>query len=139
MLPEWPPGTVAILSVGAGAPHAIPVSTAVRSGPRTVLFALARRRETLARLREDPRAALTIHAEGDVTVTAHGSARILAAPMEASDRVVALALDVERVQDHGQMTFEIQAGVRWRWTDDEARARDAALREALTALAAGGP
>ena len=32
MLPTWPDGTVAVLSTGAGAPHAIPVSTAVRSG-----------------------------------------------------------------------------------------------------------
>ena len=33
VLPEWPDGTVTVLSTGAGPPHAIPVSTAVRSGP----------------------------------------------------------------------------------------------------------
>ena len=55
-LPEWPPGTVAILSTGAGDPHAIPVSTAVRAGPRAILFALSLRRESLARLREERRA-----------------------------------------------------------------------------------
>lgn len=59
--------------------------------------------------------------------------------MAVSDRVVALALDVERVQDHGQPTFAIDAGVRWRWTDGEAEARDAALREALADLASGTP
>ena len=52
-LPEWPDGTVAVLSTGAGAPHAIPVSTAVRRGPRTIVLALSLRRESLARLRED--------------------------------------------------------------------------------------
>ena len=34
MLPDWPDGTVAVLSTGAGPPHAIPVSTAVRAGDR---------------------------------------------------------------------------------------------------------
>ena len=42
-VPDWPPGTVAILTTVAadGAPHAIPVSTALRIGPRTVMLALA--------------------------------------------------------------------------------------------------
>ena len=57
-------GTVAVLSTGAGEPHAIPVSTAVRRGPREVAFALALRRESLARLRLDPRCALTLIAAG---------------------------------------------------------------------------
>ena len=128
---------MAILSVGGGSPHAIPVSTAIRSGPREVLLALARSRETLARLREDPRAALTIVAAGDVAITAHGIARIVADPMEVSDRVAAIALDVERVQDHGQPRFEIVAGVRWHWTDPEAEKRDAELRAALGRMAGG--
>jgi hypothetical protein len=46
-----------VLSTGAGAPHAIPVSTALRSGPATLHLALGLRRESLARLREDPRCA----------------------------------------------------------------------------------
>ena len=40
MLPDWPDGTVTVLSTAAGAPHAIPVSTAVRSGDATIHFAL---------------------------------------------------------------------------------------------------
>src|SRR5262245_49641074 len=59
-LPEWKEGTVAVLSTGGGAPHAIPVSAAVRAGPRRVLIALAVGRESLARLRREPRCALTI-------------------------------------------------------------------------------
>ncbi len=135
-LPDWNPGTVAILSTGAGAPHAIPVSTGIRAGDRTVLLALARRRESLARLREDPRCALTILAAGDVAVTAQGHARIVADPLAISDRVAAVAVDVRRIQDHGQPRFVVDDGVQWRWTDPEAEERDAEVREALRALAA---
>jgi hypothetical protein len=129
-LPEWEDGTVAILSTGAGAPHAIPVSTCVRAGPRTVLLALAHRRESLQRLRGDPRCALAIVA-GGFAVTAHAAATIL---HDLNDAVVAVRLDVEEIQDHGQPTFAIDAGVRWRWLDDEARERDAEIRAALRAI-----
>ncbi len=57
-------------------------------------------------------------------------------PMAISDRVAAVALDVEDIQDHGQPRFEILEGVRWRWTDPEAEARDDEIREALRAVAA---
>lgn len=134
-LPDWTPGTVAILSTCGGAPHAIPVSTGVRAGDGRVVMALARRRESLARLRIDPRCALTILAAGDVAVTALGRASVVEEPMAISDRVAAVALDVEAVQDHGQPRFEIQEGVRWRWTDPEAEARDAQIRQALAAVA----
>ena len=97
-LPEWSPGTVAVLSTGAGDPHAIPVSTGVRAGPCTVYLALALRRESLARLREDPRCALTILGAGDIAITAHARATVVEAPMAASDRVAAVRLDVERIQ-----------------------------------------
>jgi len=135
-LPEWNPGTVAILSTGAGPAHAIPVSTGIRAHDRRIVIALALRRESLARLRKDPRCALTILAESDVAITAHARARILQDPMEISDKVAALVLEVESIQDHGQPRFEIEAGVRWRWTDPEAEARDAEIRQALSALAA---
>lgn len=138
VLPEWTSGTVAILSTGAGAPHAIPVSTGVRAGDRRILIALALRRESLARLREDPRCALTILSGGDIAVTAHARAEILQDPMTVSDKVAALALDVDSIQDHGQPRFEIEAGVRWHWTDAAAEARDGEIRQALGGLA-GGP
>ncbi|WP_051323808.1 pyridoxamine 5'-phosphate oxidase family protein [Candidatus Solirubrobacter pratensis] len=147
MLPDWPDGTVATLSTGGGDPHAIPVSTIVRAGDRALLFVLARRRESLARLREDPRCALTILA-ARVACTAIGRATVLDAEIservvavrldaEISERVVAVRLDVERVQDHSQPTFEILEGVRWRWTDEDAERADAEMREALRRLAAG--
>ena len=129
MLPEWPDGTVTVLSTGAGPPHAISVSTAVRSGPTTVHLALGLRRESLARLREDPRCALTVIAAG-VAVTAHASASVV----EENDRVAFLRLDVESVKDHDQPNFEIEDGVRWRWTDEEAEAGDADVRATLRRL-----
>jgi flavin reductase (DIM6/NTAB) family NADH-FMN oxidoreductase RutF len=129
MLPDWPDGTVTVLSTGAGAPHAIPLSTALRAGPATVHFALGLRRESLARLREDPRCALTVLAAG-VAVTALGTATVVG----ESDRVAFVRLDVEAVQDHGQPTFALDEGVRWHWTDDDAEAGDAEVRAALKKL-----
>jgi len=125
-LPSWPSGTVAVLSTGAGDPHAIPVSTAVRRGPREVAFALSLRRESLARLRSDPRCALTLIAAG-LSVTALGRAVV----ESEGERVAVLRLDVERIQDHDHPTFEIDEGVRWHWTSEDAERADAAVRELL--------
>jgi hypothetical protein len=124
VIPDWPPGTVAILCTAG--PHAIPVSTALRAGPDSVLLALGPRRGSLARLRADPRCALALIAEG-VTVTLRGRAT------EIGDAAgtVAVRLDVDAVDDHSQPTFAIEAAVRWRWTDPEAERRDAEVRAAL--------
>jgi hypothetical protein len=91
------------------------------------------RREALERLRAEPRCALVLLAEGDVAVTLYGRATVAG---EAAG-VVAVRLDVEEVQDHGQPTFEIERGVRWRWLDAEAEQRDAEVRAALLRLADG--
>jgi hypothetical protein len=133
-LPDWGPGTVAVLSTCGGDPHAIPVSTAVRSGPRTVALALALRRESLARLRREPRCALTVMAGGNIAITVHGRATIVEEPMAVSDRVAAVRIDVDAIQDHGQNSFEIEDGVRWRWTDPQAEQRDSEIRAALGRL-----
>jgi flavin reductase (DIM6/NTAB) family NADH-FMN oxidoreductase RutF len=134
-LPDWEDGTVAILSMIGGEPHAIPVSTAVRAGPRRVLLALSLRRRSLELLRARERVALTILTGGDVAVTAHCRATVLQEPMVVSDRVAAIALDVLSIQDHGQPRFVIDAGVSWRWVDDDAQRTDAAIRAALRQLA----
>jgi hypothetical protein len=128
-LPHWPAGTVAILATGAGAPHAIPVSTIVRAGPRTVLLALAHSRESLARLREDPRCALAILA-ADLAITVHGHAEVV----NDLGRVVAVRVDVDEISDHARPEFTIDAGVAWHWTDDDAQRADAEVRAALEAL-----
>lgn len=128
-LPDWPEGTVAVLSTGAGEPHAIPVSTALRTGPRTVVLALALSRESLARLRREAGCALTLLADG-LAFTAYGSATVV----EERERVAAVRIDVERIDDHNTDRFVIEAGVSWRWTDPDAERADAAVREALRAL-----
>ncbi len=124
MLPDWPEGTVAVLSTAG--PHAIPVSTATRSGNATIHLALAHKRDSLARLREDPRCALTILAAG-VAVTAYATASVA----DEDDRVAYVRLDVESVEDHDQPTFELTGGVSWHWTDDGAEAGDADVRARL--------
>ena len=124
-----------MLSTGAGAPHAIPVSTALRAGPRRVLLALAARRETLARLRRDPRCALTIMAAGDVACTVHARAEVVSEALPGAEAVAAVALAVEAIQDHMQPRFAIGPSVGWEWTDEDARAGDAAVRAALAELA----
>ena len=135
-LPEWCDGTVAILStVNAGMPHAIPVSTAVRADPRRALFALAHSRGSLARLRADPHAALSLLGAGDVAFTARGRAAVVVESLEGAGNVAAVALDVDRIDEHGRAEFEILDGVRWRWLDEAAEGRDAQVRAALRALA----
>jgi hypothetical protein len=124
MIPSWPAGTPAILCTAG--PHAIPVSTALRAGPTTVLFALGPNRGSLARLRDDPRCALAVLAAG-VAVTLRGRATIVG---DAAG-TVAVRLDVDTIDDHAQPTFAIAEGVRWRWTDPEAERRDAEVRAAL--------
>jgi flavin reductase (DIM6/NTAB) family NADH-FMN oxidoreductase RutF len=127
MLPEWPAGTVAVLATTG--PHAIPVSTATRAGDTTIHLALAHSRESLQRLREEPRCALTVLAAG-VAVTAYGTASVV----DQDDRVAYVRLEVDEVADHDQPTFQLDDGVRWHWTDDGAEAGDAAVRDRLRAL-----
>jgi hypothetical protein len=133
LLPEWPPGTVTILATAGEPPHVIPVSAAVRAGPQRALVALASTRDSLARVRADPRVSLAIVCE-DVAVTAYGRARVLDAEAVAHG-VVTVEIDVEHVQDHDRPTFAIESGVRWRWTDPDAERRDAEVRAALVRLA----
>ena len=128
-LPEWPAGTVAVLSTGAGEgePHAIPVSTAVRRSARVLVFALGLRRESLVRLRSEPRCALTVLAAGNLAFTAIGRATV----EDEGERVAIVRLDVARIQDHRKDTFVIDDGVQWRWTDPSAEQADAAVRSQL--------
>jgi hypothetical protein len=54
--------------------------------------------------------------------------------MAVASSVVAVVLDVEDVQDHADPRFTIEAPVAWRWVDDAAAERDAAIRTALADL-----
>jgi hypothetical protein len=129
-LPEWPDGTVATLTTAGAAPHAIPVSLVLRAGPRELLVGLAPSRESLARLRADPRCAVTILAAGDHALTAHGCA----ARFEEAGAVIAVRIEVDEIVDHNRPTYVIEDGVRWRWTDPGAERADADARAALRGL-----
>jgi hypothetical protein len=133
-LPDWPLGTVVVLSTGAGPAHAIPVSAALRADARTVLVALAQRRESLARLRRDPRVALTVLAQ-DAAFTAHATAAVVEEALAEAGNVAAVRLDVDAVQDHRTPAFAMRAPVGWEWVDAEARDRDAAVRAGLQRVA----
>lgn len=129
MIPDWPVGTVAVLATAGEAPHAIPVSTAMRLDATTAAFALAHRRESLTRLRADPRCALTVMVEG-AAFTLHGTA----AEAGKLEGAVAVRMTVERVQDHMEETFAIQRGVFWHWLNADAAEKDAVIRDGLSAI-----
>ena len=132
-LPQWDQGTPGILCVAG--PHAIPVSTAVRASGDRLLFVLGRQRETLRRLRQDPRAAFCLLGAG-LAVTAHGYAHVVADHLEAAP-VVGLELRVDRVQDHlVDGRTEMLDGARWRWREDRAAREEQAIVRELRALAA---
>lgn len=136
MLPNWPAGTAGVLCVAG--PRAIPVSTAVRAGERRLLFALARRRETLARLRDDAVCALYLSAPG-LACTVEGRATVIVEELESAPSVAALELVAERVHDHlADGRTEIVDGIRWQWREAEDDRRDRALRDELARLAAAG-
>ena len=130
-LPRWKTGTPAVLCVEG--PHAIPISTAVRVAGDRVRFALGRERETLRRLRRDPRAALCLLGEG-LAFTAHGEVRIVG-ELESAETVVAVELSVASVQDHlldGRT--QILDGARWRWLDEGAAAAEPSIVAELERL-----
>jgi hypothetical protein len=127
VLPQWPDGTVAVLTTWPG--HAIPVSLVRRAGDRRLAVGLAERRGSLRNLRQDPRCAVTVLASG-LAFTAYGRATVA-----DGGPVAIVRIDVDRIADHDQPTFEITSGVSWRWTDDDAARRDAQARDALRRLA----
>jgi hypothetical protein len=128
MLPEWEPGTPAVLIV-AGL-HAIPVSTALRRGDFRVVFALGQRRETLERLRGDPAAALCVLGRG-VAFTAYGRALVVREELEAAP-VTAVELKVDRLQDHlADGRTEMVDAASYRWIDEEAVRAESRIRAEL--------
>lgn len=131
-LPHWKQGTPAILCVAG--PHPIPVSTAVRGGDHRLLLALGRKRDTLQFLRDDSRAAFCLLGE-NVAFTAYGYASVVAEQLDASDRVVAIELRVERLQDHlADGRTEMLDGAQWRWRDEEFGAAEEQIVAELESL-----
>lgn len=132
-LPHWEPGTAAVLCVAG--PHPIPVSTSVRAGDRRLLFALGGRRETLERLRADPRAALCMLGPA-LAFTAHGTAAVVSDGLGSSGGTVAVELSVDRVQDHlADDRTDMLGAAPWRWREERYAESDAAIVAALERLA----
>jgi hypothetical protein len=129
-LPEWPEGTVAILSTADETPRAIPVSLVLRAGPRALLLGLAERRGSLARLRADPRCSITVLAAGDEAFTVAGRA----VAFHDAGPVIGVRVEADELIDHNRPTYEVTGGVQWHWTDAEAEQRDAEARAALRKL-----
>lgn len=133
VLPEWPRDTIAVLVTAAPGLHAIPVSWPVRAGDKRILLSLRNNRGSLARLRASAEVALVILGGGNVALSARGTAHVLADPMPGAEDYVAVAVEVEVIDDHRQGAFLVEAGIQ-RTVLDEAEfeyleSRFATLRE----------
>ncbi len=117
-LPEWPEKTIAVLSTQNEEVHAIPITAPLRIGDRQILLRLKRCRESLARLREHPKVALTIFAKGNLAFTARGPARVVQEPMLGAPMFAAVAIDVENIDDHQQRDLLVDSGVSLDWTNE---------------------
>ncbi|NKY48845.1 hypothetical protein [Nocardia vermiculata] len=137
VLPTWPLDTIAVLSTTDPLPHAIPVSWPVRAGDRRILLSLKFDRGSLARLRERPEVALVILAGGNVALCARGRAEVIADPMPGAEDYVAVAIDVEVIDDHRQGAFEVETGITRNVLDEPEleylRSRVATLQEMAAA------
>jgi len=87
--------------------------------------------ESLARLREHPKVALTIFAKGNLAFTARGPARVVQEPMLGAPMFAAVAIDVENIDDHRQREFAVDSGVSLDWTNERT---EQFLQEHLNAL-----
>ncbi|MGN2638180.1 hypothetical protein ACWEKT_08855 [Nocardia takedensis] len=133
VLPEWPRDTIAVLVTAAPVLHAIPVSWPLRAGDKRVLLSLRHNRGSLARLRESAEVVLVILGGGNVALSARGTARVLAEPMPGAEDYVAVAIDIEVIDDHRQGAFLVDAGITRTVVDESEfqylEARFATLRE----------
>jgi hypothetical protein len=130
-LPEWPDKTIAVLSTENGEVHAIPITAPLRIGDRRILFRLKRCRESLARLREHPKVALTIFGKGNLAFTARGPAHVVQESMVVAPAFAAVAIHVENIDDHRQREFVVDSGVSLDWTNERT---EQFLQEHLKAL-----
>lgn len=137
-LPQWPAGTIAVLSTADAEPYAIPITAPVRVGDHRILFSLKRTRESLARLREHPQAALTILAKGDIAFTARGHAHVAEDPMDRAPEFAAVALEVTDIDDHRSPSLAVETGVSLDWTNEATHKFLEEHLDALSQVAASG-
>ena len=139
VLPGWPSETIAVLGTIGDGPHAIPVTAPVRAGDRRILLSLHRDHDSLVRLRERPRVALTFLADGDKAFTARGPAHIVSEPMPAAPDFAAVMIEVDQLDDHRLPGEAVDLGVGVRWTDPDAEEGLRARVHALSELARNLP
>ena len=120
-----------MLSTENGEVHAIPITAPLRVGDRRILFRLKRCRESLTRLREHPKVALTIFGKGNLAFTARGPAHVVQESMVVAPAFAAVAIDVENIDDHRQREFAVDSGVSLDWTNERTQRF---LQEHLNAL-----
>jgi hypothetical protein len=137
-LPEWPEKTIAVLSTQNEEVHAIPITAPLRIGDRQILLRLKRCRESLARLREHPKVALTIFAKGNLAFTARGPARVVQEAMVSAPMFAAVAIDVENIDDHRQREFAVDSGVGLDWANERTQRFVQEHLNALREVAASG-
>ena len=137
-LPEWPEKTIAVLSTQNEEVHAIPITAPLRIGDRQILLRLKRCRESLARLREHPKVALTIFAKDNLAFTARGPARVVQEPILGAPMFAAIAIDVENIDDHRQRDLVVDSGVSLDWTNERTQRFVQQHLNALREVAASG-
>ena len=103
----------------------------VRAGDRRIMFALRHERGSLARLVAHPQVALFIGGAHDRAFTARGRAHIAADHMPAAPGWVAVALEVEEIDDHRQESLSVESGIGVEWGDEHAHEQ---LRDRVDAL-----
>lgn len=111
-LPEWPQDTIGVLVTTDPSPHAIPVSWPVRAGDHRILLSLRSNRGSLVRLRKRPDVALLLLSGDNVALCARGTARVIADPMPDAEDYVAVAIEVDVIDDHRQGAFLVAAGIQ---------------------------
>jgi len=135
-LPTWPTRTVGMLATsGPDGPHVIPVSAPLRADDRRILLSLHRTRGSLERLRRRPEVALLVLTGDDVAFTARGRGSVIEEPMEVAPEYVAVAIEVEAIDDHRQSAFVVDSGVGRRWVDEAEQKALGARVAALSAFA----
>ena len=99
---------------------------------------IKRCRESLARLRQHPKVALTIFATGNLAFTARGPARVVQESMVVAPAFAAVAIDVENIDDHRQRELVIDSGVSLDWTNERTQRFLQEHLKALREVAASG-
>ena len=96
-----------------GYPNTTPVHLIFARDKKTILFAMAKRHQGLANIRESGKVMVCMCEEGDVNVSIRGDAKVIKETMESNNVMCALRLDVIDVKDDSTHSETI-SGIRYR-------------------------